>query len=67
MANTPTFDLDAFGNVPMNWHGPSSLAEPPARRAMCWSANNEDDGGHIVVRHGYVPPRDWRRGSRHAR
>lgn len=25
--------------------------------------HNEDDGGHIVVRHGYVPPRDWAAGA----
>ena len=25
--------------------------------------HNEDDGGHVVVRHGWVPPRDWEKGA----
>ena len=26
-------------------------------------AHNEDDGGFVVVRHGWVPPQDWAAGS----
>ena len=62
MANTPTFDLDAFGNVPMNC---MTLIAGRAASATghVLVGHNEDDGGHIVVRHGYVPPRDWAAGA----
>lgn len=55
MANTPTFDLDAFGNVPMN-----CMTLIAGRVASATGhvlvGHNEDDGGHIVVRHGYGSP-----------
>ena len=62
MANTPTFDLDAFGNVPMNC---MTLIAGRAASATghVLVGHNEDDGGHIVVRHGYVRPRDWAAGG----
>lgn len=62
MANTPTFDLDAFGNAPMNC---MTLIAGRAASATghVLVGHNEDDGGHIVVRHGYVPPRDWAAGA----
>ena len=62
MANTPTFDLDAFGNVPMNC---MTLIAGRAASATghVLVGHNEDDGGHIVVRHGYVRPRDWAAGA----
>ena len=62
LANTPTFDLDAFGNVPMNC---MTLIAGRAASATghVLVGHNEDDGGHIVVRHGYVRPRDWAVGA----
>ena len=62
MANTPTFDLDAFGNVPMN-----CMTLIAGRTASATGhvlvGHNEDDGGHIVVRHGWVAARDWADGA----
>ena len=62
MANTPAFDLDAFGNVPMNC---MTLIAGRAASATghVLVGHNEDDGGHVVVRHGWVPPRDWEKGA----
>ena len=62
MANTPAFDLDAFGNNPMN-----CMTLIAGRTASATGhvlvGHNEDDGGHIVVRHGWVAPRDWADGA----
>ena len=62
MANTPAFDLDAFGNTPMNC---MTLIAGKAASATghVLVGHNEDDGGHVVVRHGWVPPRDWEKGA----
>ena len=62
MANTPAFDLDAFGNPPMNC---MTLIAGKAASATghVLVGHNEDDGGHVVVRHGWVPPRDWEKGA----
>ena len=62
MANTPAFDLDAFGNIPMNC---MTLIAGKAASATghVLVGHNEDDGGHIVVRHGWVSPRDWPAGT----
>ena len=62
MANTPAFDLDAFGNTPMNC---MTLVAGKAASATghVLVGHNEDDGGHVVVRHGWVPPRDWEKGA----
>ena len=51
MANTPAFDLDAFGNTPMNC---MTLIAGKAASATghVLVGHNEDDGGHVVVRHG---------------
>ena len=58
MANTPAFDLDAFGNTPMNC---MTLIAGKAASATghVLVGHNEDDGGH----HGWVPPRDWEKGA----
>ena len=62
MANTPAFDLDAFGNNPMN-----CMTLIAGRTASATGhvlvGHNEDDGGHIVVRHGWVAARDWADGA----
>ena len=62
MANTPAFDLDALGNNPMNC---MTLIAGKAASATghVLVGHNEDDGGHIVVRHGRVAPRDWPEGT----
>ena len=62
MANTPAFDLDAFGNNPMNCMT-LIAGKTASATGHVLVGHNEDDGGHIVVRHGWVAPRDWPEGS----
>lgn len=62
MANTPAFDLDAFGNNPMNCMT-LIAGKTASATGRVLVGHNEDDGGHIVVRHGYVAPRDWAVGA----
>ena len=62
MANTPAFDLDAFGNNPMNCMT-LIAGKTASATGHVLVGHNEDDGGHIVVRHGWVAPRDWPEGA----
>lgn len=62
MANTPAFDLDAFGNNPMNCMT-LIAGKTASATGHVLVGHNEDDGGHIVVRHGWVAPRDWAQGA----
>ncbi len=58
----PAIDIDAEGSVAMNCM--TVIAGRAASATGCvLVGHNEDDPGHIVVRHGYVPARDWAPGS----
>lgn len=56
------YDLDEDGSPLMN-----CMTVIAGRRASASGrvlvGHNEDDGGHVLVRHTYVPPMDWREGD----
>lgn len=67
MANTPTFDLDAFGNVPMNCMTLIAGSAASATGHVLVGLNEDDRRSPSSCATAMFPLRDWAAGAAHAR